>query len=466
MTVDHVRARVLVVVVVDRLAPVARILAAQERGQAAALHLLGWRDAGDVEEGLGEVDVLYEVLVDGTGLGRSGPAYEQRHAQRLLVHPALVVPAVIAEIEALVGVVDDDGVLGEAGLVEIVEHAAEVLVDGSDAAEVVLDVALVAPADEILAGEVRLAESGVLRLVGGVPDLELFGGEVARGLQLRVRFGEVVRQSHLLHPACAGASLPVVEERRRLGQVDVVEVVEVLRPRLPVAVRRLVLEHQHEGPVGVALFPQPLQGQIGEDVGGVADHLLGPLFALQRWVVVGALTLQHSPEVESGRIALEVPLADHRRLVARFAEQLGEGDLLAVELDRIVDHAILMAMLAGENRRPTRRADRVTDEAVLEEHPFVRESIDVRRLVEHRAVGADRVRRVVVGEDEEDVRTRGLLSRRGLLGGPWRSGPLAGESDGEKGETGREGDLHSVTISTVRRRVQDCRSTHGILLSS
>lgn len=47
------------------------------------------------------------------GLVRPGQRTKQRRAQALFVHEALVVPAVIAEEEALIGVVDDDGVVGE-----------------------------------------------------------------------------------------------------------------------------------------------------------------------------------------------------------------------------------------------------------------------------------------------------------------------------------------------------------------
>ena len=48
------------------------------------------------------------------GLRHAGPADEQRRAQRFLEDPALVEPAVLAEVEALVGGVDDDGVVGQA----------------------------------------------------------------------------------------------------------------------------------------------------------------------------------------------------------------------------------------------------------------------------------------------------------------------------------------------------------------
>ena len=48
-------------------------------------------------------------------------------------------------------------------------------------------------------------------------------------------------------------------------------------------------------------------------------------------VVVLALSVENPPVVETGRRALEMPLADQRRLVAGRAEEFGEGGLRAVE---------------------------------------------------------------------------------------------------------------------------------------
>src|SRR5690606_20171763 len=53
---------------------------------------------------------------------------------------ALVVPAVVAEKESLIGGVDDDRVLGEVVCIEPVEHAPDVVVDRGDTAQVILDV--------------------------------------------------------------------------------------------------------------------------------------------------------------------------------------------------------------------------------------------------------------------------------------------------------------------------------------
>ena len=75
----------------------------------------------------------------------------------------------LAEVEALIRRVDHDGIAGQARLVEVVEHSPDVVVDRGDAAEVVLDVALILPADQVVALEGGLAKRFVLGFLGAVP---------------------------------------------------------------------------------------------------------------------------------------------------------------------------------------------------------------------------------------------------------------------------------------------------------
>ena len=93
-------------------------LSPEDRDEAAALHLGRNRLSGEVEEGLGEVEVGDEVRIHAPRLHLPRPAREQRRAQRFLEKPPLVEPAMLAEVEALVGGVDDDGVLRETLVVE------------------------------------------------------------------------------------------------------------------------------------------------------------------------------------------------------------------------------------------------------------------------------------------------------------------------------------------------------------
>ena len=121
--------------------------------------------------------------------------------------------------------------------------------------------------------------------------------------------------------------------------------------------------------------------------------------------------------IETGRLTHEVPLADDRRLVAGLLHELRERRLAAVKRAVVVGKAIQVAVLAGEDHRPRRAADRVGAEAIAKESAFPRDPIDVGRVDQLRAIGGDGGRRMVVGKDEDDVGPtwRGRGSRR--LGG-------------------------------------------------
>ena len=81
-----------------------------------------------------------------------------------------------AQVKALVGGIDDDRVLGQPFVVEELEQPADAFVDGLDAAQVIVHVALVFPAHQVLALELGCAEGGVARLVVSVPGLALILG--------------------------------------------------------------------------------------------------------------------------------------------------------------------------------------------------------------------------------------------------------------------------------------------------
>ena len=228
-----------------------------------------------------------------------------------------------AKVKALVGAVDDHGVFREAGFLQVIEHAADIIVHRCNAAQVILDVTLVLPAHKFFALEVGLAESLVLGAVGGVPGLALFGREIARRRdKLKVikrhRFGD----GHVLRLGWCAAALVIIKQRRRFGNGYPVVCVQVFRTRLPIAVWRLVLVHQHEGLVGRALVLEPVQRKIGDDIGGVTD-VLGALAVLEHGrVVVGALANKHLGVVKAhGRHMLaQVPLANDRCLVAHLLQ--------------------------------------------------------------------------------------------------------------------------------------------------
>ena len=129
----------------------------------------------------------------------------------------------------------------------------------ADSSQVVLDVALILPAHEVVALQVGCAERVVLGLIGRVPNFELLGREPLGLDELQIAVRQIARDGHRLLRRRRAASGVVVEECFRLGDLDVVIHREMVGPRIPTAVRRFVLVHQHEGFLGVSSRLEPIE---------------------------------------------------------------------------------------------------------------------------------------------------------------------------------------------------------------
>ena len=66
--------------------------------------------------------------------------------------------------------------------------------------------------------------------------------------------------------------------------------------------------------------------------------------------------------------------------------------------------AVQVAILSGQDDRAAGAADGVGDITFLEEHALIRQPIHVRRGVDLRTIGTDGVGRVVISEDEQNIR--------------------------------------------------------------
>ena len=104
---------------------------------------------GEVKEGGRVVDILYHLIDDTTALVALGQTHDERGAEALLVDEALVEPAVFTHIEALVGGIDHEGVVQQAFLLEIVQQAPNLLVEGVNDLGVVTHIALVLPFEQL-----------------------------------------------------------------------------------------------------------------------------------------------------------------------------------------------------------------------------------------------------------------------------------------------------------------------------
>ena len=129
--------------------------------------------------------------------------------------------------------------------------------------------------------------------------------------------------------------------------------------------------------------------------------------------MIDALAGENVPVVEAGGLADQVPFADHGGLVAGALQFL--GDVIALGVERIFEgvDAVLVAVLAGENRGAAGRADGIGAEAVGEANAAVGDAVDVRRLIDAAAVGGDGVGGVIVRHDVENVGWRPALCEGG-----------------------------------------------------
>ena len=107
--------------------------------------------------------------------------------------------------------------------------------------------------------------------------------------------------------------------------------------------------------------------------------------------------------IETGRVALKMPLADEGRLIARRPKKLGEGLLRPVKNLGVVAYPVEMAVLSSEDSGPARSAYPVGAKAVVNPHPFPGDPVDVRGPVEAASITADGLCGVVVRHDEDDI---------------------------------------------------------------
>ncbi len=158
-------------------------------------------------------------------------------------------------------------------------------------------------------------------------------------------------------------------------------------------------------------LPRPLQpshGVVGQQIGHVAFGLEVPAVLVQLRIDVLALARKAQPIIKAGarvRPRLHVPLAHKRRLVARPAKQLRKRRQRRVGVHGRVDpHPMRVCVRAGQERRPTRRAERRRHERVGEPRALPGQAVHVRRLNERMPEAAHRVPAHVVNKYENDVR--------------------------------------------------------------
>ncbi len=165
------------------------------------------------------------------------------------------------------------------------------------------------------------------------------------------------------------------------------------------------MNHEHERPLRIALVLEPIEREIRNDLGHVAGRRMPAFGGNEIGPVVLALAGQDIPIIEAGRVAYQVPFADHRRLITGRAQQLRKRHLAAVEFAvRIVVEAVLVAVLARQDAGPARPTKRIGNVTPIESHSVGRDPIDIRRVVQFRFVRANRLVSMIIAHDEQNVR--------------------------------------------------------------
>ncbi len=303
-----------------------------------------------------EVGVDRHRALDRPRLHDARPADEQRH-----LHEKRLSYIPMSPRKNPWSLVYDDRVLPQAVGVEPLEQAADVVVDRLHAREVVAHVALVLP-------RVRLARPRPASSRRPPPPPRSGCRRPLRNSRFRQALGRgSFRSPRLRSPntrwrlqlVAVGPGGVVVARRGRLGDLPVGEHLPVLLGRFPPAVR-----HEEER---LVLRPvlQEVDREVGDDVRDVPRDDAPPGRLDERRVVVVALAGQDGPPVEAGgtepRYLPIMPVGSRRPGVLRNRRLIAEE----VE-DR---RAVHVAVLAGEDRCPARRADRVGDEAAVEPRP-------------------------------------------------------------------------------------------------
>ena len=300
-------------------------------------------------------------------------------------------------MRAVVAGVDDDGVVGDAHVVERLEQRADGVVVLHHAVDVLAVAMLVAAAmlgaDMRAQMHARRVEPAEERLARRLLPLHEVDGR-GRGL--------VVDRLHALLGQRAGVLdglLADLAEARIDGGI--------------VAVGRLAFQHAARAEFGlvgrVLRIVRQFRLFLGVEMVEIAEELVEAVHGRQRLVAVADMVLA---ELAGGIAEVLEQAADRGIELAHAHRRAGEADLGQAGAD---------AVLAGQERRAAGGA-RLLAVIVLELDALAGDAVDVRRLVAHQAVGigADIGDADIVAPDHEDIR---LCCRRcGVAGAAGAAG--------------------------------------------
>ena len=175
---------------------------------------------------------------------------------------------------------------------------------------------------------------------------------------------------------------------------------------LRIRVHRLVREEKRKRFLALAL--QKIDSQAIHDVGDVAAVLHVFAVVIQPRVVQLSVSVIADPGVVTGSrhaVVAHVPLADVRSFVPEPLQlQVIVGQAMAHRIARdVIDDPVPAGVLPADDRGTIRRTDRRRMKSALEDRPFARKPIDVRRLHVRMTAGAKLVVAQIVDQDHEKI---------------------------------------------------------------
>src|SRR5438105_5857047 len=98
-----------------------------------------------------------------------------------------------------------------------------------------------------------------------------------------------------------------------------------------------------------------------------------------------------------------MPFPNHASVITGCLQHFRDGRLAAIKAIENRD-AVDMAVFPRENRSAAWSANGINDETVHEPHPLPGNAVNVRSFIDLAPISADRMGRMVIGHDEQNVR--------------------------------------------------------------
>ena len=425
--------RIFIEMIVQRLAPVCRFLAFQQRQQRYSLNIFRNRSTSQIQESRSIVDVLYQLRNISPSLEIFRQMHDQWCMHGFFIHEPFVEPSVFAHIESLVRSINDQRIVHQTFFLQIVKYTTYIVIQSLYNLRIIAHITLELPFGQLLSLRVLFIELFDDRFIESIILLAFFRIQASdeafvRALQrsflvLAVHLG-IIHDIHVFpdtHLLCGSSrtSFVVIIEVFRHGERLVFIQRQVFQLRKPVAMDCLVMNEQAERLFLIPLILHPVNTHIRDQVGQITFFLNGIIFhGDESRIVVIALSRKNFPIIESRRQAFQMPFSDNRRLISCFLKQLRHGLLGSVEYTGcIVCKSVGMAVFAGQHTSTARSAQGIGNKTVDETHAIISDPVQIRSFNIPCVVTTHHLSCMVISHDVNNVVLfRGFFLLRGTAG--------------------------------------------------